>query len=546
MMLEKEKREWRKKPPVVLVVLDGFGVSLEHKGNAILNAEIANIDRFWNEYPHTLLNASGESVGLPWGEYGNSEVGHITLGVGSVIKQSMAMIKDSIANGGFFQNEVLIKAIENAKRNKKKLHVAGVFSSAGIHGHTDYFDAVLRLCNQRKFKNVYLHLFTDGRDVPPQSFNDFYERLQKTMQESGVGKIASLAGRTYSMDRISRWDRTKLTYEAMVGGGVLQARSAEEAINNSYAQAVFDENLLPVTIVDTNGKPVGPVEEGDSLIFLNHRRDRIRQIASFFVSDEEVIVQSRQIPKINNLHVVSMVFYELINMGVKIAFTPEEINRSSGEITSLTKVVSENNICQYHVAELEKFPHVSYFFNGGDKVVFEGEVQKNIPSPRVKGYEEKPEMSLFEVTEDLVKAISSEQYSFFVVNFANPDMVGHTGVFEAGIEAIRAVDIALGKLVDVVMSKGGTVLVTADHGNCEEMINLISGNISKEHTSNPVPLMLIDDRFRMRRTRKEKFEEAGNCAVRGLLADVAPTVVQLFGIDDVKDMSGMSLLDALE
>ncbi len=537
--------EWKKINPVVMVILDGFGISLERKGNAILNAEIPNIDRYWNDYPHAVLNASGESVGLPWGEYGNSEVGHITMGVGSVIKQSMAMIKESIISGQFYENEVLIAEIDKVKRNRGAIHIAGVFSSAGIHGHTDYFLAMLRLCKKRGMQKVNLHLFTDGRDVPPQSFGDFYKQLQEVMVETGIGVVATIEGRTYAMDRISRWDRTNLAYEAMIGKGSETAASVEEAISNSYSRGIFDENIMPVMIVDESGKPVGAIREGDGLIFLNHRRDRIRQIASFFASDEKVIVEARGGHKFENISMVCMVFYELVNMGVKIAFTPEEINKSSGELTSLPRIMSENNIRQFHCAETEKFPHVSYFFNGGDKVLFDGEEQKKVPSPQVRGYDERPQMSLYEVTNELVAAIDSEKYGFFVVNFANPDMVGHTGVYEAGVKAIEVVDECLGRVVERTTVKNGTVIVSADHGNCEEMINPISGNISKEHSTNPVPFLLIDERFKFIRKHKEEFADAGNYTPNGLLADIAPTVIELSGLRVPDEMNGVSLMDAI-
>ncbi len=541
-----EEKEWKKVKPVLLLVLDGFGVTLTRKGNAIINANTPVFDRLWNDYPHVLLNASGEAVGLPWGEYGNSEVGHITLGMGTVIKQSLAMIKDSIASGDFFQNEVLLKAIAEAKRKRKKLHIAGIFSPAGVHGHIDYFEALLQLCRKQNFDRVFLHLFTDGRDVPPQSLVDFLQQINESIKQNGCGRIASVAGRYYAMDRISRWDRTELTYLAMTGKGKEVARTVEEVMNNSYQKGVYDEMILPTTIVDDAGRPLGVVEEGDSLIFINHRRDRIRQIASFFVSDEQAIVDARKIDKISDLTVVSMVFYELINMGVKIAFTPEEINKSSGEAMSLPRILSENGIKQYHIAETEKFPHVTYFFNGGEKTSYDGEEYKHIPSPKVGGYEEKPEMSLLEVSDDILKIIDNGEHGFIVSNFANPDMIGHTGVYEAGVKAIEIVDQCVGRLVDKVCSRDGTVIITADHGNCEEMLNPISWNISKEHSSNPVPFFLIDNRFRINRSGKMKFEEAGSFKSNGLLADVSPTVLDLFGLKTPEEMTGCSLIDALE
>ncbi|MFA4931133.1 MAG: 2,3-bisphosphoglycerate-independent phosphoglycerate mutase [Patescibacteria group bacterium] len=537
--------EWKKISPVVMLVLDGFGVTLEREGNAILNANIPNFDRLWNDYPHALLNASGESVGLPWGEYGNSEVGHITLGMGAVIKQSLALIKDSIESGQFYNNDKIVKAIAEAKRKHKKLHVAGIFSSAGVHGHVDYFAAILRTCKKHNFRNVYLHLFADGRDVPPQSFMDFWEDLSLIVKEIGFGQVASVAGRFYAMDRISRWDRTDLAYQAMLGIGKETASNVEELIENSYANGIFDEQIIPRTIVDSHGRPIGPIEAGDSIIFTNHRRDRIRQIASFFVSDEEVIKQTRQTERLTDLQVVSMVFYELINMGVKVAFSPQEINKAAGEVMSLPRVISEGLIRQYHVAETEKFPHVTYFFNGGEKAQYSGEEYVHVPSPKVRGYEEKPEMSLPEVTEKLLAAINSDQYGFLLSNFANPDMIGHTGEYGAGVRAVEYVDQCVGRVVEATLKKEGTVLITADHGNCEEMINPISKNISKEHSSNPVPFFMIDDRFKFDRRQKMSFADAGELSPNGLLADVAPTVLEMLDIGLPGDMSGVSLFDAL-
>ncbi len=541
-----EEKEWKKVKPVLMLVLDGFGVTLTRKGNAIINANTPVFDKLWNDYPHVLLNASGEAVGLPWGEYGNSEVGHITLGMGTVIKQSLAMIKDSIVSGDFFENEVIVAAINQAKRKNGRVHLAGIFSPAGVHGHIDYFTALLELCHKMNYKNVFLHLFSDGRDVPPQSLPDFLSQIDAVIQQNGCGKIASLAGRFYSMDRISRWDRTQLTYLAMRGLGKETAMSAEEAMNNSYQKGIFDEMIMPTMIVDSMGKPVGPIEKGDTLIFINHRRDRIRQIASFFASDEPVIAEARKEDKLSDLSIVSMVFYELVNMGVKIAFTPEEINKSSGEAMSLPRVLSENGIKQYHVAETEKFPHVTYFFNGGEKTSYDGEEYKHVPSPKVRGYEEKPEMSLYEVTDDILRVLDGGEHGFILSNFANPDMIGHTGVYEAGVKAVEIVDSCVGRLVDETLKKDGTVMITADHGNCDEMLNPISGNISKEHSSNPVPFFLIDNRFRINRKRLEIFENAGNMKPNGLLADVSPTVLDVFGFEIPEEMTGVSLLDAVE
>jgi len=539
------EKEWRRVKPVALIVLDGFGVSLTRKGNAVINAQTPNLDRYWNEYPHTLLKASGESVGLPWGEYGNSEVGHITLGLGTIIKQSLALIKDSIATGDFFENKKIVDAILQAQKTGKKLHIAGIFSTAGVHGHLDYMIAILSMCERIGFKNVFLHLFTDGRDVPPQSFDSFWRKLKATMKDTGIGQVATVAGRFYSMDRISRWDRTTLTYQAMTGQGKETAASVEEAVKNSYQKGVFDEMIPPTVMTDKLGKPIGSVAAGDSLIFINHRRDRIRQIASFFASNEETIMKERGHERMKDLTIVSMVFYELVNMGVKVAFSPEEISHGEEEIMSLPRLLDDCGIRQYHVAETEKFPHVTYFFNGGNKKIFTGEKQKHIPSPKVRGYDEKPEMSLYEVTADMVEAIKSQQYGFFLANFANPDMVGHSGTYEAGVKAIEVVDECLAQVVETVLAQDGTVMVTADHGNCEEMINPVSGNISKEHSSNPVPFFMIDNNFKINRRRKVKFEDAGRVEPNGLLADVAPTVLQILSLKKAKDMAGASLIDAI-
>ncbi|MBU0648106.1 2,3-bisphosphoglycerate-independent phosphoglycerate mutase, partial [Patescibacteria group bacterium] len=313
--------EWKKVNPVVLLVLDGFGVSLESKGNAIINASTPIFDKLWNDYPHVLLKASGESVGLPWGEYGNSEVGHITLGLGAIIKQSLTMIRESIVNGEFYKNKKIIESIQIAKKKRKKVHVAGVFSPAGVHGHTDYMLALLDVCKAQEFSKVFFHLFTDGRDVPPQSFNEFWQELEDKIKQVGFGRVASVAGRFYAMDRISRWDRTDLAYKAMLGVEAQTASSVGELIENYYSKGIYDEKILPTYIVDSMGKPVGSVEEGDTIIFINHRRDRIRQMASFFASDEKVVAEARGGEKLADTTILSMVFYELVNMGVKVAFS---------------------------------------------------------------------------------------------------------------------------------------------------------------------------------------------------------------------------------
>lgn len=541
-----EERQWKKVKPVVLIVLDGFGVTLYRKGNAVLNAQIPTLDRFWGEYPHTLLNASGESVGLPWGEFGNSEVGHITMGIGSVIKQSLAMIKESIISGSFYENEKMLWAINEAKSRGKRLHIAGIFSPAGVHGHIDYMVAMLKICKNVGFNRVFLHLFTDGRDTTAQSVMQFYPILQKAIEENGCGQIASVAGRFYAMDRISRWDRTELAYKAMLGTGAETASSLEELVLNSYNKGVFDEMIVPTAIVNSQGHPVGAVREGDSIIFTNHRRDRIRQIASFFASDEVAIKEARKTDKLTDMKMVSMVFYELINQGIKVAFTPEEINRSSGELLCLPQVISDLSLKQFHLAETEKFPHVTYFFSGGGDVTFDGETRVHIPSPKVRGYEEKPEMSLYQVKDELKKAINSGEYGFIVVNFANPDMVGHSGVYEAAMKAVEIVDGCLAEIYEEVKKAGGTILITSDHGNCEEMINPVSGNVSKEHSSNPVPLMLIDEHFRVKRNQELRFADAGYITPSGILADVTPTVLDLLGTKTPEVMTGISLMDSMQ
>lgn len=505
------------KKPRMLLILDGWGLSEETRGNAIAHANTPNFDKFWNNYPHTELSASGLDVGLPKGQMGNSEVGHLNIGAGRIIYQEFTRINKEIEEGGLFKNNALLGAIENAKKNNSDLHLLGLLSDGGVHSHIEHLEALIRMCKDNNLDRVYVHCFLDGRDVPPQSALDFIDRLEKYITELGVGKIATVEGRYYAMDRDKRWDRVELAYNAMVKGEGEIASSSRELIEKSYGENRFDEFVLP-TVIEHNGKPVATIKANDSIIFFNFRPDRAREITRVFVDNEFSGFERKIFP----LYYATLTNYDTTIAGVHVAYEPESYNNTFGEY------ISKKGMKQLRIAETEKYAHVTFFFNGGVEAPNEGEERVLIQSPKVATYDLQPEMSAYSVADKVVQEIESDKHDFIILNFANPDMVGHTGIMEAAINAINAIDKCLGKVVNKVLEKGGAVYITADHGNAEQMIDFETGEPYTAHTTNRVPFIVINE---------------GDLKLRdgGRLSDIVPTMLDLAGIEIPTEMTGKTL-----
>ncbi len=525
------------KQPVVLIVMDGYGISPNPENNPIAMAKKPNLDSYVAQYPYGVLSASGLSVGLPWGEVGNSEVGHLNLGAGMVLYQNLPRVSLSIDNGTFFDNPAFLKAAEHVKTNGSSLHILGIASPGGVHGHIDHCKALLKFAKQQKIKSVFLHLITDGRDSPPRATgSEYLADLESAIKEYKTGTIASLCGRYYSMDRNTAWDRTQKGYDLITKGTGAPFTSAREALEAAYAKNLDDEMLEPVCIVDKKGAPVAIVKDNDAVIFFNFRPDRARQIAqSIAVEDFKEFERG---PRLANLCFVTMTEYEA-GLPADVAFAPEHIKVPFG------KVIADKGMKQLRIAETEKYAHVTYFFNGGEETQYNGEDRTLVPSPRVKTYDLKPEMSAYEVADKLVAAIESKKYDFCLVNFANCDMVGHTGNLEATIKGIEAVDECVGKVVAANFAVGGVTLITADHGNAEGVVDPMTGAVDKEHSTSVVPLMLIDESRRREKAPEEVEMLMMQINEIGILADVAPTMCTLLGITPPPEMTGRDLLNDL-
>ena len=505
------------KKPVALIIMDGFGESKNTDGNAIASSNTPNLDKIMNEYPHTLIQASGLDVGLPDGQMGNSEVGHTNIGAGRIVYQDLTRVSKAIEDGDFFTNEALLKAMENAKEHS--LHLMGLLSNGGVHSHIDHLKALVKMAKENGVENVFVHAFTDGRDVDPRSALEFIEDVENYMKEVGVGKIASVSGRYYAMDRDKRWERVQLAYDAMVNGKGNTATSAKEAIEKSYADDKNDEFVVPTVIVE-DGKPLGLIKEGDSIVFGNFRPDRAREITRA-INDKVFDGFKRETL---NLVFVTMTQYDKTLEGVEVAYSPQTITNTLGEY------VASKGLNQLRIAETEKYAHVTFFFNGGVEKENEGEDRALIASPKVATYDLKPEMSAPEVTEELIARLDSGKYDMVILNFANPDMVGHTGVLEAAKKAIEAVDVCLGKVVDKVLELDGTVFITADHGNAEVMIDYSNGKPFTAHTTDPVPFIWVSN------------HTEGKTLKNGKLADIAPTMLNVMGLEAPVEMTGENLI----
>ena len=508
------------KKPVVLMVLDGYGLSSNPEGNAIAMAQTPVMDKLMKECPFVEGQASGMAVGLPDGQMGNSEVGHMNIGAGRIIYQDLTRITKAIDDGDFFQNEVLLQAMENCKKNNSDLHLWGLLSDGGVHSHITHLYGLLEMAKKNGLSNVYVHAFLDGRDTPPASGKSFVEALQQKMDEIGVGKIASLSGRYYAMDRDNNWDRVEKAYNSLVKGEGVQATDAVQAMADSYANDVTDEFVLPTVIVE-NGAPLSVVKPNDSVIFFNFRPDRAREITRAFCDDKFTGFDRQFLP----LTFVCFKDYDETIPNKLIAFQKEEITNTFGEF------LAANGLKQLRLAETEKYAHVTFFFNGGVEDPNVDEFRLLVNSPKdVATYDLKPEMSAPEVGMDLVEAIKSDKYDVIVINFANPDMVGHTGVIPAAVKAVERVDELVGEAVKAVEETDGVMFICADHGNAEKMLDYETGKPHTAHTTNPVPFILVN------------AGEGVSLREGGCLADIAPTLIDIMGLEQPKEMTGKSLI----
>ena len=506
------------KKTTMLMILDGFGINENSEGNAVKLAKIPNINEIMKQYPNTIIHTSGLDVGLPEGQMGNSEVGHTNIGAGRIVYQELTRITKSIEDGDFFSNSELVAAIENCKKNNSKLHILGLLSDGGVHSHMRHLFAILELAKRKDFEDVYVHCFLDGRDTPPASADGYIAELEEKMKEKGVGKIATISGRFYAMDRDKRWERIKEAYNALVNGEGHKFSSATAAIENSYQKEIFDEFVKP-SVICKNDEPVATIGENDSVIFFNFRPDRAREITRAIV-DPNFDGFERNFVK---TYFVTFTNYdETLLPYVHIAFKKEEIKNTFGEY------ISKLGLTQLRIAETEKYAHVTFFFNGGEEKQYEGEDRILVPSPKVETYDMKPEMSAGEVTDKVVEAINSRKYDAIILNYANPDMVGHTGSLEATVKALEFLDGCVKRVVDAIENNDGTLLITADHGNAEQMIDYKTGELHTAHTTNPVPLVLIG--------RDVKLKE-------GRLADLAPTMLDLMNLAKPEEMTGESLIE---
>lgn len=506
------------KQPVALIILDGFAFRDETFGNAVAQANKPNFDRYWAQFPHSTLTACGEAVGLPDGQMGNSEVGHLNIGAGRIVYQSLTRIHKSIREGEFFKNSKFLQAIEHVKANGSKLHLMGLLSDGGVHSHYEHLFALIKLAAEQGVKEVYVHGFLDGRDVGPKTAVGYIEETERVMKEVGVGKFASIHGRYYAMDRDKRWERVKLSYDVLVDGIGETAISALEGVNASYAKDVVDEFVVPF-VIQENGKPVATVDSGDAVIFFNFRPDRAIQLSTVFTNDGFAgFEKSSKHP--SNLEFVSFTHYS-DDVNALVAFENEDLVNTVGE------VIAANGLTQLRIAETEKYPHVTFFMSGGREEKFQGEERILINSPKVATYDLKPEMSAYEVTDALVEAIEADKFDAIILNFANPDMVGHSGMLEPTIKAIEAVDECLGRVVDAILACGGKAIITADHGNSDEVVTL-DGKPMTAHTTNPVPVIVTKDGVQLREG--------------GFLADLAPTMLDLLGVAQPAEMTGTSLI----
>ena len=506
------------KRPTVLMILDGYGLNNNQKGNAVAEAKTPVVDKLMAEYPFVKGYASGLAVGLPDGQMGNSEVGHMNMGAGRIVYQELTRITKEINDGDFFKNEALLAAMKNAKENDSAVHFMGLLSDGGVHSHNTHLYALLEMAKREGLSKVYVHCFLDGRDTPPASGKEFIEQLEAKMKEIGVGQIGVVSGRYYAMDRDNRWDRVELAYKALTEGEGVKGTDAAAAVQASYDNDKTDEFVLP-TVIEKDGQPVAKIQDKDSVVFFNFRPDRAREITRTFVDPEFKGFERKN--GFFPVNFVCMTQYDATMPNVDVAFKPQTLKNTLGEY------VSNKGMTQLRIAETEKYAHVTFFFNGGVEKQYEGEDRILVKSPAVATYDLQPEMSAYEVTDKLVPAIESGKYDMIILNYANCDMVGHTGVFEAAVKAVEAVDTCVGRVVEAIKKMGGVALITADHGNADKMVDA-DGSPFTAHTTNPVPFCVV----------------GYDCQLRegGRLADIAPTMLQIMGLEQPAEMDGVSLI----
>ena len=503
---------------VILIIMDGWGLGKVASADAIQHAKTPFVSSLYKKYPNTILTTCGEVVGLPEGQMGNSEVGHLNLGAGRIVYQELQRINVAVRDGSFAKNEVLVKAIRLAKKNQKPLHLIGLVSDGGVHSHINHLKAIVDACKDEKLSDVFIHAFTDGRDTDPKSGLGFIKDLQSHLNET-VGKIASVSGRYYAMDRDKRWERVKMAYDALVNGAGEKATDAVQAIENSYKKNITDEFIKPCVIVDEAQQPLAKIQDGDVVICFNFRTDRCREITQVLT---QIDLPDFGMKKLS-LDYTTMTEYDHSYKNIHVVFSNDNLNNTLGEI------LEKHHLKQIRIAETEKYPHVTFFFSGGREIPFEGEKRILIPSPKVATYDLKPEMSAYEVTEALLPEIKNKTADFICLNYANADMVGHTGVWEAAIKAVETVDSCVEKVVTAGLENGYASFVTADHGNSDYMIN-DDGTPNTAHTLNPVPFFIIDNEWKGR--------------IRpGKLGDIAPTILTMMDIELPKEMTGEILID---
>ena len=511
------------KKPLMLMILDGWGINDNaDQLNAIREANPENFNKYFNEYPSTIIEASGEAVGLPDGQMGNSEVGHLNLGAGRVIYQPLVKISKEIKEKKIFENQAISNMMKGVKERGGDLHFSGLLSDGGVHSHIKHVYGLLEMAKKMEIENVFVHTILDGRDTPPKSADGFIDALEAKMSELGIGKIATISGRFYTMDRDQRWDRVEKGYNAIVNGSGNKSLSAKKALEMSYLEDVTDEFVKPTVITDRAGNPLGNVKDGDGFLFLNFRPDRAREITRA-INDLEFDSFVRPV-KVDVDYVCMTQYDETINAAV--AYMPEDLSNTFGE------VVSNAGLKQLRTAETEKYAHVTFFYNGGKEKEFKGEFRKLVPSPKVATYDETPKMSASELTESVLSELEKDEYDVIIINYANPDMIGHTGDFEAAKIAVKFVDDCMDKVVKKVMEKDGTVLVTADHGNVDLMEDPETHDPFTAHTTNPVPLILVSNQL-----KNSKLKDGGK------LADLAPTMLKILDLDIPKEMTGNVLIE---
>jgi len=524
----------KNKKPVALIILDGFGIAPPNKTNAVSVAKTSFFDSLLKKYPFMLLEASGLSVGLPRGEVGNSEVGHMNIGSGILKYQSLPRIDRSICTGHFFKNKILQDAFQKVKKNKSKLHIMGLVSNGGVHSSIEHLDALLDMAKTMKLKkNIFIHAFLDGRDTSRDIGKTFIQDLIKKTKNQKKAKIASISGRFFAMDRNNNWDRIEKSYKVIANGeSEIKYQDPIKAIEDSYEKEIYDEEFLPTVITDKKGNPVTKIEDGDVIIFFNFRADRARQITECFINKDFSNFENN---KYNDLDFISFTEYKK-DFKNKVLFEPEPIENP------LAKVLSDNGLSQLHIAETEKYAHVTFFLNGLQEEKFLNEDRVLISSPDVDSYDKKPEMGAYEIADKIIESVNSDKYDFYAVNFANPDMVGHTGNLEASVKAIETVDECLEKIVPEILKKNGSIYLVSDHGNSEELTNLSTGEIDKEHNNHPVPFVIINNEFEGQNNPEIDNIDISLLTPVGILSDITPTILKHLELDIPVEMTGRPLI----